>query len=427
MDPVLAISTSLVFGSISVVLFLTLSKRATRLGGSAATATVISNNQIIEALSSFREIYVKNRQDYFASKIAQKRAQLSRLDAEIAFMPLISKYIFEISVISGALLVSAIQFYYRDALEAVSALAIFLVAGSRITPAVLRIQQNLLALKVNSSSAALTIELFSSLHDQNKIDFQKHEFPQLNDHSFEPEIKIENLRFKYSSESNFTLSVPSLTISPGEMTAIIGPSGSGKSTVVDLMLGVLTPIEGSIEISGIAPAELISRHPGVVAYVPQEIFVIDGSVRENVGFGHEREEIEDESIIEALKLSTLNTWVSQLPKGFDTPVGELGNRLSGGQRQRLGIARALLSKPTLLVLDEATSALDAISENEFVNSLKSLKGKVTLIVIAHRLSSVREADKVVYMDKGSVLAQGTFVEVRKSVPDFDTQANLMGL
>ena len=209
--------------------------------------------------------------------------------------------------------------------------------------------------------------------------------------------------------------------------AITGSSGAGKTTLVDLLLGVHTPTSGDIYIAGVSPLDAFQKWPGATAYVPQETVIINGNIWENIVLGFDYDPEHEKYIREALKLSNLEEYVQSLPEGLFTKVGDRGHKLSGGQRQRLGIARALFTKPKLLVLDEATSSLDAQTESDITEAIKSLKGKTTIIMIAHRLSSVRNADQVIFMNNGKIESIGTFEEVRKEVSNFDKQANLMGL
>jgi ABC-type multidrug transport system fused ATPase/permease subunit len=173
--------------------------------------------------------------------------------------------------------------------------------------------------------------------------------------------------------------------------------------------------------------EAIAKWPGAISYVPQDVMVVNGSIRENVALGYPLEAARDELVNSALSIASLSDFVANLPEGLDTNLGERGGKISGGQRQRIGIARALFTKPKLLVLDEATSALDGDTEESISSDIQKLKGSTTVVLIAHRLSTVRDADLVLYMDKGEIVARGTFEEVRNAVPDFDRQAKLMGL
>ena len=207
----------------------------------------------------------------------------------------------------------------------------------------------------------------------------------------------------------------------------MGPSGAGKTSIVDVILGVIDPSSGQVQISGKAPSEAITQWPGALAYVPQDVIISRGTIRENVAIGFPVDVSNDDAIWKALEVAELSDFVRSFPTGLETEVGERGAKISGGQRQRLGIARALFTNPKLLILDEATSALDGETEANIAKSIQRLKGNVTVVMIAHRLSTIRDADLVVYMDRGSIIATGTFEEVRSNVEDFDRQAALMGL
>ena len=216
-------------------------------------------------------------------------------------------------------------------------------------------------------------------------------------------------------------------VKPGESVALVGSTGAGKSTLADVVLGVMEPQLGTVTISGVSPREAINRWPGAIAYVPQAVALVEGTVRENVALGLPRDLIDDALVWDALNRAHLADFLEESREGLDTKIGERGFRLSGGQRQRLGIARALYTRPKLLVLDEATSALDAETEQSIVQTLDELEGQVTTITVAHRLATVRRADQLLYLEGGRVTARGTFDEVRAQVTDFDRQAALLGL
>ena len=207
----------------------------------------------------------------------------------------------------------------------------------------------------------------------------------------------------------------------------MGPSGAGKTTLVDLILGILEPNAGKVLISGLVPSEAFKKWSGAIAYVPQNVMVSTGTIRENVGLGYLPEIATDQLVLNALQIAQLDSQVLAMPGGLDSPVGENGSQISGGQRQRLGIARAMFTKPKLLVLDEATSSLDGQTEADVTAAIQSLRGRATVIVVAHRLSTARAADQVIYVENGHILAIGKFDEVRSAVPNFDQQALLLGL
>jgi ABC-type multidrug transport system fused ATPase/permease subunit len=244
---------------------------------------------------------------------------------------------------------------------------------------------------------------------------------------FAANIELKNVSITYPGKNVPALDDVSLKIPAGKSVAIVGPSGAGKTTLIDILLGVLEPTKGEVFISGMSPLEAISHWPGAISYVPQDVMISKRSIRENVGLGYPKEVATDELINSAIQVSFLAKFVSSLPQGLNTLVGERGAKISGGQRQRLGIARAMFTNPQLLVLDEATSALDGETEASITKSIHNLRGSATVVMIAHRLSTVRDADIVVYMAEGKIITTGTFNEVRNAVPDFDRQARLMGL
>ena len=423
-DPFMALGTFVVFGLAAFILYQLMNKRALEIGIQAAELSVKSNEMILEVLNSYREAIVRDRRSFYVTQIQRDRMIMANNSAEMAFMPNISKYVLESVVIFGSLIIAAIQFLTQDATRAVAVLAVFLAAGTRIAPAVLRLQQAAIQIKSSLGSARPTLDLIESLENHspqpevtNECSFS---YP-----SFNPEVKIEKLDFAYPNSLENTISNVSINIPKGSSVAFVGPSGAGKTTLIDLLLGLLEPKSGSVTISNIAPISAIKNWPGAISYVPQDVMIVNGSIRDNVTLGFPNEIHRETEITRALKIAQLWNFVEALPQGLDTYVGERGSKMSGGQRQRLGIARALFTNPKLLVLDEATSSLDGMTEQGISNAVAALSGEVTVVIIAHRLTTVRNVDQVVYLDKGKILSTGTFEVVRNQVPDFDAQAKLI--
>ena len=422
----LAISTLVFFLAVGVTLYLTTHKKANKLGTDESKQNIKSNELISLINSSYRELVLRNKRIFFTEKIGEYRTSLSATQAEIAMLPNTGKYIIECSLVLGSLLISAIQFLIQDAYHAVATLSIFLAAGARIAPAILRIQQNAIQIRKSMGSAHLTLEMMSNLKDTKIL--KESEISSTFEHfGFEPEVNLSNVSFSYPDAKSKALDNLDLSLKSGSVTAIVGPSGAGKSTFADLLLGLVNPDTGTIKVSGLEVSEIPEKWPGAMSYVPQDVYIFPGTLLENVLLGFDSQSFPKEIFWDVMKIVHLESFVRNLNSQENTNLGEFGTSLSGGQRQRIGLARALVTRPKLLVLDEATSALDGETEANISEAIKNLKGEVTVILIAHRLSTVREADQVVYFEEGKVLAIGTFEEVRSQVANFDRQASLMGL
>jgi ABC-type multidrug transport system fused ATPase/permease subunit len=426
-DSGIAISTLILFVIIGVLLYLLMSRRAQNLGREQEKQSIEGQELISEILLTFREITVRGRQPYFRNRVSANRLRLANSTAELSFMQNISKYVIEVVVVIGSLLIAAIQFLTQTAQHAAAVIAIFLAVSSRIAPAVIRIQQGLIQLKGNIAAARPTltmIDRYSSVDSKIQTKEKKliFEYP-----GFTPTIEIHNLAFRYPKSKKCAVANLEIKIPAGNFVAIVGPSGAGKSTLADLILGVIEPTHGTIKISGVDCKSALARWAGALSYVPQVVTILDGTILENVSAGFPISEAHENHVNRSLEIAHLSDFVKSLPEGVQTQVGDRGSRLSGGQRQRLGIARAMFTNPKLVVFDEATSSLDGETESSISRAVFELKGKITVITIAHRLSTVRYADQVIYMADGSVRAIGTFEEVRNLVPDFDRQAKLMGL
>jgi ABC-type multidrug transport system fused ATPase/permease subunit len=426
LDMGVALSAFVIFGLVLGFSYKFLQNRANQFGREDTKLSVLANTKVIESLQTYREAIVTNRRLYYIQQLDLIKKSQSLTKAELTFLPYISKYVIEVTIIVGILVVSGIQFLLKDSVNAIATLSVFIAATSRIGPAAMRVQQALIQIKASVGLANPTLSLIDEYKNREipNLSIGKLETRHL---GFNSEIKCSGVYFSYPHSDNSALIDINLTISPGEYVAIVGESGAGKTTFVDVLLGILKPTIGFVEIAGEPPLASYSKWPGAVAYVPQDVVVIEGSVKANIALGLEAETIPDELFWRALDFSQLKQFVQAQADGLNTHIGVGGIRLSGGQRQRIGIARALLSEPKVLVLDEATSSMDGKTESDISNALTSLNGRVTTIVIAHRLSTIRSADRVVFMREGRVVSSGNFDELRRLVPDFDIQARLMGL
>jgi ATP-binding cassette, subfamily B, bacterial PglK len=424
-NPVLALSILLIYGSLGISLFFVLRKGASAAGRKHYELLVKSNQDLYQVLSTFRETFVKKRLHYFAREIKQTRLQFGQANARLIFYPHISKYAFEAVVTLGALFVATLQFHFFEAELAIVNLGLFIVSSSKIAPAILRLQTNAIDLKGSLGSAIGLVDLIREIGSVTPIadglDEVNCDYP-----GFIAKIQFENLTFSYPGSDKPALSKLSFTLEPNKIYAVVGPSGSGKSTLVDVLLGLQQPDEGRVTISGFSPREAIEKWPGSIAYMPQEVVIIDGTIADNIIYGYPDNSYTQSLVEKAIQKSQLTALVEDLPLGRHAPVGDRGERLSGGQRQRLGIARALFTEPKLLILDEATSALDGKTEDEVSTAIFQTTD-MTVITIAHRLSTMIKADYLIYIKDGEIEKIDTFEAVREAIPEFDKQLRFMGL
>jgi len=425
-NPLVALISFCIFGVTAAVLFKVMHIKAYQLGNDQAQYGIESQQRIFEVVTGFREIYAKRRLGYYYSEISKLRYTLSNAIAGLAFLQNISKYIIELSLVLGSLVIAGVLFITQTASHALAVLAIFLTASTRIAPAVLRIQQSAIQIKGSTGTSQPTLDLVEFLASSEPVSPAVRKLDCTHD-GFQPTIRARHLNFKYPGKEEFALKDVSFDISAGDFIAIVGPSGGGKTTLVDVILGLLNPESGEISISGQTPRNALDKWPGSVGYVPQDVFIMNATIRENIGVGYTADEYESSMIDEAIKMSQLQEMIGGLSNGVETFIDDRGTSISGGQKQRIGIARALFTNPKLLILDEATSALDGETEAAFTQAIHALKGKVTIILIAHRLSTVRNADSIIYMDSGQILGQANYEKLREHLSAFDQQAKLMGL
>ena len=420
-SPTLLLIFVLYFGAIFLLLNWMLGEKANKWSARVTSLSIAGTRAIADSLGSYREIVVSGKRDHFISIFRKSREEALEFSVKSSMLGQFSKYVFENSVILGGVVFAGYAFLTKTALEAASLLAIFIAAASRIAPSILKIQLGTLLLKGARGATSKFFEILHHLEQQSEQITSS-----INNDLDGSVIRFREVSFRYPSSDKNALSEFSSEFKTGEFTAIVGPTGSGKSTLIDLMLGVLRPTHGSISVFGRDPEQV----PGSsirVGYVPQRVYLSEGSLIENICFGESSTQWDEDRVWDVLDTVLLRQWAAELPEGLSTLIGEGGARLSGGQRQRLGIARALYANPNLLVLDEATSALDAISEYEITEAFERLDKGLTKVVIAHRLSTVLKADKIVYLKGGKIQGMGTFNELRELIPDFDRQAELMGI
>lgn len=424
-NPTIAVISILIFGFTIFILSKFLHRRAILLGSRTANLNVQSNRQILELVQLHNEIYIRNKINTFTDEISKVRTQLMDTNRQLIFMPNISKYVLETTVLFGAFTLAGFEFFTNDAPTAVASLTLFLASGSRVVPALVRAQQGMMNIKTNLAASEETLNLVTM--------FSNHDSPEQISYAsdpshfgFIPEVRISNGFYTYPSNSKFKLKNINLNISAGEFVALVGKSGAGKSTLIDLLLGTTKFDSGEVLISGMSVEHVVQKWTGAIGYVPQNVKLIESTLRDNILLGYESSEIPDEKILELLYLLGLNELISR-EDGLDSHISHFSGGLSGGQVQRIGLARALVTNPQLLILDEATSSLDAETENIVSQILKKLHGEVTIIVVAHRLSTVKSADCLFWMEDGEIVSSGNFETLRRENANFETNVNLLGL
>lgn len=432
-SPWVALGAILFFALIGFALQRVMGGWASRVGARTAEADIASLNAVQEALGAYREVTVSNRRALYVDRIQALRWRAAKVSADAQFIGMFPKYMFEAALVVGGFALAGVLFVTQDSVAAVGTLALFLAAGTRVMPSLLRLQSATLTLRTAAGSATPTFELARDLGnpleppDESPTGLLIRERIRRGNPGFEPSVLVSNVAVTYSGSGTPALTDVSLCVVPGQSVAFVGPSGAGKSTLADVILGVVSPNRGSVLIGGLPPTDCVERWPGAVAYIPQEVVLSNDTVRANVALGLPDDAIDDDLVWDALDRAHVATYLRESREGLRTLIGEGGVKLSGGQRQRLGIARALYTKPRLLVMDEATSALDAETEDAITRMISELEGDVTTIVIAHRLSTVRDVDQVLYLDRGVLVASGSFEDVAGAVPAFQRQVSLMGM
>lgn len=426
-EPIMGAMSFSLFGIVAFLMYRNTHVIAENLGRESSQMNIRSNTLLSDAIKGYREMLVRGTREQHLESFTSTRNTLANIDAKLGFMPNVSKYVLEISIVLIGLIIGSVQFITQDAYHAVGTIVIFMAAGSRMGPAILRIQQGAVKIRTSAGNSTATFQIIQEVTsrsiDISMLATQTSSGAQ----EFSANIFFENVSFKYPDSNEWALENISLKIEQGQTVAFVGPSGAGKSTLIDLLLGVNSATNGKVSVSGMSPREALKFWPGKTSYVPQDVTLLNASLLTNICFGLPEPDSNDRQLWDCIARAELSTYASSLPQGLSTLMGEGGFTPSGGELQRIGIARALFTNPSLLILDEATSALDGTTESNITSEMVKLKGKITLIIIAHRLSTIRNADLVAYIEDGRVKAFADLATVRKSVKDFDLQAGKMGL
>ena len=432
-NPPLALLTLFFFAFVAVGIHLALGSWASRVGQATATADIASLDAIQEATSAYRELTVLGRRGFYVARLGSLRSAAAEASADLNFNGIFPKYMYEGALVVGAFGLAAYLFATEGLTAATGTLALFLAAGTRILPSLIRLQGSILAIRNTSPIASTALNLSDEIRRadgrpvSNLIDSSILSADPPDIESFVPDIRLHDVSYTYPGRNKPAIASVTLDIRAGQTVALVGSSGAGKSTLVDILLNVHMPQSGQVWLGGMSPLQVMQVWPGAIAYVPQHVALANASIRSNVALGLDPGAIDDDAVLRALERAQLGDLLRDAGMGLDLQVGERGVRLSGGQRQRLGIARALYTDPKILVLDEATSSLDADTESAITDLISRLDATITTVVVAHRLSTIRDVDVIYYLERGEVVAYGTFSELKSWVPAFRRQARAMGL
>lgn len=421
--PLIALITLVYLGVIGAVLYFWITKRSRQAGRVNLKYTLRTSRLITEMVGALKEVTLRDKIDEIAEVVQENRAHSSRARSNIQFLGQVPRYVLESGIVGGFVLVGVAGYITGGLPAAVTSVALFGLAGFRMAPSIIRFQSILSQITANAPQAEAVVSNIrrSEASAEHLTDRSAVEVPPS-----PVELTLEDVRFRYAPTGADALSGVSARIAFGSTVAFVGSSGAGKSTIIDLILGLIEPTSGRVAIDGTPLTELTASWRKRVAYVPQEVALFDASVAQNVALTWSGE-IDRDQVRAALEKAQLLTTVESRPDGIDSVIGERGLALSGGQKQRLGIARALYSDPLVLVMDEATSALDTATEAAVTDAIRGLHGSLTVITVAHRLSTVKHADEVFFMTGGRIAAHGTFDYLVRTVPEFAAQARLAGL
>ena len=399
------VATIAVFG-IGAGVFLRVSSPTVRRWGVVRNqARERATKVLLEGLGGVKEIKLFGREDVFLAEHARHQVRSQRVSYLFATFQQFPRSVFEVLAFLGmGAMISMLLLAGKPVADAVGILAIFAAASFRILPSLSRVTASLQQL---SFGRAMVFSVYDDL-----VDEPRQRLPQVSAQKIRFEsLILEDVTFMYEDAPRPALDKLNVTVSRGDYVGIVGASGAGKSTLIDVVLGLLEVSQGQVLLNGISIENELDQWRGIVGYVPQEIYLLDDSIRRNIALDIRDAEIDEDSIEMALRAAQLWEFVQSLPKGLDTETGERGVRLSGGQRQRLGIARALYGRPQVLVFDEATSALDSQTEAEVIDAIEQLRGDRTVIVVAHRLTTVRRCDRLYLLESGRVVKSGSYEQV----------------
>jgi ABC-type multidrug transport system fused ATPase/permease subunit len=408
-NPLAALSALAYFGFIALAIQYFIGNKMEASSRIAAKEVVSANSAISNLIDVQREATLLGKKQIFLDKIHAARIRAASSNANQVVLSGMPRYIVESSLIVAIALFVLYQSLSGDIASSAATIGVFLSGGLRLTASLLPLQSALIGIKQSTPLAARALDLLASSKDRAEVNV--HDSNQDKRTVEGVEVCLDNVSFSYFQNSEPVLKNLSLAIHAGQKVALIGASGSGKSTLADILLGLLKPSGGAVLLDDLSPEEMIRKFPGTLGYVPQNPGMVSGTIIENIALGVPASQINFERLTSAISAAHLNEVIDNLPEGLETDLGKHKDELSGGQLQRIGLARALYPEPKLLVLDEATSALDSKSEEEIRKALEEIRGTVTVLLVAHRLNTIQDCDRVFLMENGEITSAGSFQEL----------------
>ncbi|NDA62678.1 MAG: ABC transporter ATP-binding protein [Chitinophagia bacterium] len=400
-EPFGAISVILFFGFFTYILNKITNTRIRNWGYLRQHFDGLANKILFEGLGGVKQIILSQNESFFIEKFVEVKKGKGSTDTKINTLAAVPRLYLELLAVGGvSIMVITIQFQHKPMTNLIPLIGIFMAAAFRLIPSINKIVNGLQTINYAEPILKVLGNEFQIIRSLNR----NHAVPKttVGEWVFMQKIDFKDVTFSYLDSDRIILNKINFSIKQGEFIGIIGTTGAGKSTLIDLLVGLLAPVSGDILIDGKNLNGIVSRWQQIIGYVPQTIYLTDDTLRSNIAFGISEDLIDDERINKALKIAQLADYIATLPDGLNTYVGERGVRLSGGERQRIGIARALYHDPPVIVLDEATSSLDNITEKEFMDAVNALHGLKTIIVIAHRLTTVEKCDTVYELQSGNL-------------------------
>jgi len=423
-QPVTAAVSLVYLGIVALIINQVVTKRTLLAADRNLTFSYRVAHLLTEMVDALKELTLRGRLDQIQAVVRRERRGAVKARASLAFLSIIPRYSYEAALIGGFLVVGGVGYLIGGLSTAVIAIALFGATGIRLVPALTGIQGSFITA---TASIPWVRDVVNDLHGAEADTTDALRGEDVSKLPATPRsLELRDIDFQYPASLDPVLRGLDLRVPLGSSLGIVGPSGSGKSTLIDLLLGLRVPTSGEISIDGTPLADVIHAWRDRIGYVPQRVTLFDGSIGQNVALTWD-DDYDRDKVVQVLEKAQLTSLIASREHGIDERIGERGVSLSGGQQQRLGIARALYSDPLVLVLDEATSSLDTKTEDDVVRAIKALHGEVTVIAVAHRISTIKDYDQICYLDRGRILGAGTFRALAASLPQFGLQVQLAGL